>query len=77
MRARSWAQSTRLDRERGVAARVPVGAGLWAWPGGATERVAGPGDGGGSASAVDSSAAGRPIATTVDLRRALGARTPW
>ena len=45
MRGRSWAHSMRLgmrlgmwlgmwlDRERGVAARVPVGAGFWAWSG--------------------------------------------
>jgi hypothetical protein len=81
MRARSWAHSMRLgmrlDRDRGVAARVPVGAGFWAWPGVAPGWEAGPGDGGGSASAGDSSGSGRPIETTVDLRRALGARTPW
>jgi len=77
MRARSWAQSMRLDRERGVAARVPVGAGFWAWPGEVTEWEAGSGDGGVSASTGNSSGTGRPIVTTVDLRRALGARTPW
>jgi len=70
----------RLDRVRGVAFRVPVGAGFWAWPGEVTEWEAGPGDGGDSAysaSVGDSSAAGRPMETTVGLRRALGARTPW
>jgi len=81
MRARSWAHSMRLgmwlDRERGVAARVPVGAGFWTWPGGATEWEAGSGDGGGSTSAGDASVLGRPMETTVGLRRALGARTPW
>jgi hypothetical protein len=67
----------RLDRERGGAARVLVGAGFWGWPGGATEWEGGPGDGRGSTSAGDSVGSGRPIETTVDLRRALGARTPW
>ena len=66
-----------LDRERGVAARVPVGAGFWAWPGGATEWEAGSGDGGGSTSAGDASVSGRPMVATEDLKRALGARTPW
>jgi len=67
MRARSWAQSMRLDRDRGEAARGPVGAGFRAWPG----------DVGDSASTGESSGSGRPIEITVDLRRALGARTPW
>jgi len=67
----------RLDRVRGVAARVPVGAGFGAWPGEVTEWEAGSGDGGGSTSAGDPSGSGRPMETTVGLRRALGARTPW
>jgi hypothetical protein len=81
MRARSWAQSMRLgmrlDRKRGAAATGPGGGGFWAWPGGATETKAGPGAGGDSASVGDSSGGGRPMETTVDLSRALGARTPW
>lgn len=56
---------------------MSVGARFWMWPGEAKEWEAGPGDGGGSASTGDSSDSGRPIETTVDLRRALGARTPW
>ena len=75
-RARSHAHSMRLGRERGVAARGQVGAGFWAWPGGATEWEAGPADGGSSASTGDPSSTGRPIVTTVALRRALGASPP-
>jgi hypothetical protein len=80
MRARSWAHSMRLgmrldrDRDRGVG---PVGSVSSEWPGGATETEAGPGAGGDSASVGDSSGGGRPMETTVDLSRELGARTPW
>jgi hypothetical protein len=45
---------TLLDRDRGVAVRVPVRAGFWARSGGATGREAGQGDGVGSASAGNS-----------------------
>ena len=64
----------RLDRDRGVG---PVGSVSSEWPDGATGWEAGPGAGWDSASVGDSWGSGRPMETTVDLRRALGARTPW
>lgn len=77
MRARSWAQPTRVDREGGVAARVVLGAVRQEGRGGARGWAGGSGAGHDPASTAISSGPGRPMETTVDLRRALGARTPW
>ncbi len=67
----------RLDRERGGAATLPLGSGSWARRVGGTGWDARPGEERDSTPAGISSGTGRPIMTTVDLSRALGARTPW
>jgi hypothetical protein len=73
-RATSCAHSMRLDRDRVVG---PVGPGSSKRSGGATGWDGRSDEGRRFVSTGISSGSGRPIETTVDLRRALGARTPW